>query len=60
RKPRSIRGALDQLTPRFPKDQPDRAPPPGAYGIPDEKLVERQFQQGSNIPPFLWNQGSRS
>ncbi|CAF4539345.1 unnamed protein product, partial [Rotaria magnacalcarata] len=22
RKPRSIRGALDQLTPRFPKDQP--------------------------------------
>ncbi|CAF3699406.1 unnamed protein product [Rotaria sordida] len=60
RKPRCIRGALDQLTPRFPKDQLDRAPPPGSYGIPDEKIVDKHWQQGSNIPSFEWNQGPRT
>ncbi|CAF0950222.1 unnamed protein product [Rotaria sp. Silwood1] len=60
RRPRCIRGALNQLTSRFPKEQEDRAPPPGAYGIPDEKVVEKHWQQGSNIPSFEWNQGPRT
>ncbi len=38
----------------------DRAPPPASYGIPDEKFVEKHWQQGTNIPSFEWNQGPRS
>ncbi|CAF1035654.1 unnamed protein product [Rotaria sordida] len=60
RRPRCVRGMLDQLTPRFPKEILDRAPPPGAYGIPDEKLVENRWQKGSNVPSFDWNKGPRT
>ncbi|CAF1095780.1 unnamed protein product [Adineta steineri] len=59
-KPQCERGALDQLAPRFPKDELDRAPPPASYGIPDKKLVEKHWQQGSNVPSFEWRQGPRS
>ena len=60
RRPRCNRGALDQLTPRFAPDPAERAPPPGAYGVPDEKFVATRWQQGSNIPPFEWHQGPRT
>ncbi|CAF1155872.1 unnamed protein product [Didymodactylos carnosus] len=59
-KPQCSRGLLDQLTERFPKDIADKAPPPGAYGIPDQKIVEKRWQQGSNIPSFQWRQGDRT
>lgn len=60
RRPHGVRGALDQLSPRFPKDNLDRAPPPGAYGIPGEKVDARRWQQGTNVPSFEWNQGPRT
>lgn len=60
RRPRCNRGALDQLTPRFPPEPAERAPPPGAYGVPDEKFVATRWQQGSNIPPLEWRQGPRT
>ncbi|CAF3154561.1 unnamed protein product [Rotaria socialis] len=60
RRPRCARGALDQLSPRFPKEQLDKAPPPGAYGIPDEKIHRKRWEQGSNIPSLDWNQGPRT
>ncbi|CAF1607811.1 unnamed protein product [Didymodactylos carnosus] len=59
-RPQCSRGLLDQLTERFPKDSSDRAPPPGAYGIPDQKIVEKKWQQGSKIPSFQWRQGDRT
>ncbi|CAF0783377.1 unnamed protein product [Adineta ricciae] len=60
RRPHCARGALDQLTPRFPKENLNRAPPPGAYGIPDEKLQEKRWKQGSNVPSFDWSSGTRT
>ncbi|CAF1053238.1 unnamed protein product [Adineta ricciae] len=60
RRPVCQRGALDQLAPRFPKEPSDRAPPPATYGVPDEKITEKYWQQGSTVPSFEWRQGPRS
>lgn len=60
RRPQCVRGALDQLSPRFPKQNLNTGPPPATYGIPDEKIVEKRWKQGSTVPSFEWNQGPRT
>lgn len=38
----------------------DKAPPPGAYGIPDEKIIEKSKRPVGTVPSFEWHQGPRT
>lgn len=58
--PRSKRGMLDALSPRFPSSDTNAIPGPGAYGVPDAKLEEKKWSQGGKVQLFERSKQPRS
>ncbi len=59
-KPRSKRGMLDALSPRFADTSSNANPGPGAYGIPDSTIEEKKWTQGGKVPLFERSMQPRS
>lgn len=59
-KPTSKRGMLDAMSKRFPSENLNNQPGPGAYGIPDANIEAKKWEQGGKVPLFERSKESRS